>query len=301
MRRLAFLLVVGLVHAMLVWSGDVLLVYALLGFALLAARRVADGALWALLVACLLFPAVAEVLRPVVFAGGEAVAAFQYQQWEQSNDLAFGRGSFADAVRETARIFAWSWRSPFGLFSYTSFFVQMATGIVAGFLLGRRDWPALPIGGEAAERRLVRTAFVVALASALVGTLGAAVLGGTAGAFVATLGTTFSRASLAAFYALVVVRFVRRLDRMPAWLLPLQQAGRMPLTNYLLQTALASFVFYGWGLGLWNTAGPMFETALAIVLFVAVQLPLSAAWMARRRYGPLEYVWRRFTYDSPLR
>ena len=37
------------------------------------------------------------------------------------------------------------------------------------------------------------------------------------------------------------------------------------------------------------------------LLFVAVQLPLSAAWMARWRYGPLEYVWRRFTYDSPLR
>ncbi len=74
----------------------------------------------------------------------------------------------------------------------------------------------------------------------------------------------------------------------------------MPLSNYLLQTALASFVFYGWGLGLWRSLGPALETALALALFVFVQLPLGSAWMKRFRFGPLEYVWRRFTYGSTL-
>ena len=78
-------------------------------------------------------------------------------------------------------------------------------------------------------------------------------------------------------------------------------AGRMPLSNYLLQTALASALFYGWGLGLWNTTGPALETAIAIVLFCAVQLPLSAAWLAYFRQGPLEALWRRFTYGAPAR
>jgi uncharacterized protein len=72
----------------------------------------------------------------------------------------------------------------------------------------------------------------------------------------------------------------------------------MPLTNYLLQTALASFVFYGWGLGWWNSVGPAIEMLLAIALFVAVQLPLSSAWLARFRLGPLEWAWRRFTYGA---
>ena len=64
----------------------------------------------------------------------------------------------------------------------------------------------------------------------------------------------------------------------------------------LLQTALAIFVFHGWGLGLWNSVGPVGEMALSVILFVFVQLPVSVAWLKRFRYGPVEYVWRRLTY-----
>jgi uncharacterized protein len=52
---------------------------------------------------------------------------------------------------------------------------------------------------------------------------------------------------------------------------------------------------------LWNSVGPAGEIALAVVLFVAVQLPLSHAWFRRFRYGPLEYLWRRFTYGAAPR
>lgn len=299
-RRLSFLFIVGLVHAMLLWSGDVLLIYAILGFALLALRRVGDRMLYALIAACLILPAIAEVLRPTLFPGGfETVAAFQYQQFEASNDLEYGHGSFLDAVRETARVFDWGWRSPFGLFVYASFFVQMATGILVGFVVGRRGWPKRPFAGAAAERRAPWTALLVAIGCGVIESV-ALVVGGAGGVFVSMLARTIGRASLAACYALAVGRYVRDHPELPRWLRPLRDAGRMPLTNYLLQTALASFVFYGWGLGLWNSAGPVLETTLAVLLFVAIQLPLSSAWMTRFRYGPLEYLWRRFTYGSPL-
>ncbi len=295
-RRLSFLFVVGLVHAMLLWSGDVLLIYAILGFAMLALRRLGDAPLVALIAACLIFPAFAEALRPMLFSEGfETVAAFEYQQFEASNDLEYGHGSFLDAVRETARVFDWSWRSPFGLFVYVSFFVQMATGILIGFVLGRRGWPMRSLGDDDAQRRAPWIALLVAIGCGLVEGLGLFV-GGTGGVFAATLARTIGRASLAACYALAVVQLVRGHPELPRWLRPLRDAGRMPLTNYLLQTALASFVFYGWGLGWWNSVGPALETALAVFLFVAIQLPLSSAWMARFRHGPLESIWRRFTY-----
>jgi uncharacterized protein len=89
-----------------------------------------------------------------------------------------------------------------------------------------------------------------------------------------------------------------RSGAVPRWLRPLACAGRMPLSNYLLQTVLASLIFYGWGLGFWGQAGPTVETLLAIALFVFVQLPLSCGWLRRFRYGPLEYLWRRFTYGA---
>jgi uncharacterized protein len=297
-RRLAFLLVVGLVHARLLWSGDVLLVYALLGFVLLALRRLGDRAFLALIAACLVFPALAEVLRPVLFAAGEAVAAFEYQQFVAADDLAYGHGSFLDAVRETARIFDWSWRSPLGLFTYVSFFVQMATGTLVGFVLGRRGWPACPIASAAAERRAPWSALAVAMGCAVIEPIAFVALQGDGAVFVSMLARTIGRASLATCYALVVVRVVRDRRELPAWLRPLRDAGRMPLSNYLLQTVLASFVFYGWGLGWWNRAGATRETVLALALFVFVQLPLSSVWLARFRYGPLEYAWRRFTYGA---
>jgi uncharacterized protein len=297
-RRLAFLFFVGLVHAMLIWSGDVLLVYALVGFALLGLRRLGDRALYVLIAACLVFPALTDALRTTLVSRGfETVATFQYQQFQASNDLAYGRGSFLDAMRETARVFDWSWRSPFGLFMYASFFVQMATGILVGFVAGRRGWPARPLADVAAERRAPRQALLVAIGCGVIEVI-AFGWGGQAGLFVSAFARTIGRASLAACYALAVVRLVRDHRELPRWLRPLRDAGRMPLSNYLLQTALATFVFYGWGLGLWNRAGPAVEIGLAIALFVAVQLPLSHAWFKRFRYGPLEYIWRRFTYGS---
>lgn len=48
--------------------------------------------------------------------------------------------------------------------------------------------------------------------------------------------------------------------------------------------------------GFWGRLGPAQETALAVALFVAVQLPISVWWLGRFRYGPVEYLWRPVTY-----
>jgi uncharacterized protein len=300
-RRLAFLLVVALVHAMLLWSGDVLVVYALLGFVMLALRRAGDRLLIALLIGCLLFPAVSEALRPLLFSPAtETIAAFQFGQFQASNDAAFGRGSFLDAVRETARVFAWSTGSAIGLYGYLAFAIQMATGILAGFVLGRRGWPR-----DAALRQrtacLLWPALALAAAGNTIATLGATAFASLLGAPLAMFATAFARtigrAALAVVYALVVIRLVGS-GALPPWLDSLRQAGRMPLTNYLMQTLLATICFYGWGLGWWGRADATAETALAILLFVAVQVPFSKAWLRRHASGPLEALWRAFTYGQ---
>jgi uncharacterized protein len=176
----------------------------------------------------------------------------------------------------------------------------MATGILVGFVVGRRGWPSRPLADADAERRAPGKALLVAIGCGVIEVL-AFGLGGEAGVVVSALARTIGRASLAACYALAVVRIVRDHRALPPWLGPIRDAGRMPLSNYLLQTALATFVFYGWGLGWWNSVGPAAEIALATLLFVAIQLPLSHAWLRRFRYGPLEYLWRRFTYGSAPR
>ncbi len=104
-----------------------------------------------------------------------------------------------------------------------------------------------------------------------------------------------SRPAMMIFYVLVIVRLAQQ----PAWrarLVPMAAAGRMPLTNYLMQTAVCITLFYGWGLGLWGRVGPAWGLLLALLIFFAVQVPWSLWWLRRHERGPLEMLWSRATY-----
>jgi uncharacterized protein len=104
-----------------------------------------------------------------------------------------------------------------------------------------------------------------------------------------------SRLFVMAFYVATIVRAANN----PVWrvrLAPIAMAGRMPLTNYLLQTLLATSLFYGWGLGLWGKTGPAANIGIAVTIFFVIQVPLSVVWLKRFELGPMEYVWRLLTY-----
>ena len=70
--------------------------------------------------------------------------------------------------------------------------------------------------------------------------------------------------------------------------------GRMALTNYLMQSILCGFYFYGYGLGHFGM-GRAAQFVFVAVVFVA-QIAFSHWWLARFRYGPMEWLWRGFTY-----
>ena len=104
-----------------------------------------------------------------------------------------------------------------------------------------------------------------------------------------------SRLGLMCFYVLTIVRLAQQ----PVWqrrFAPIAAAGRMPLTNYLMQTLIGTSLFYGWGFALWGQVGPAAELLLAPVIFFALQVPLSLWWLRRFDYGPIEYLWRIGTY-----
>jgi len=70
--------------------------------------------------------------------------------------------------------------------------------------------------------------------------------------------------------------------------------GRMALTNYLLQSLICAIYFHGYALGHWGM--PRAQQLLFVVLVYAAQLAFSHWWLARFRYGPMEWLWRGFTY-----
>ena len=82
-------------------------------------------------------------------------------------------------------------------------------------------------------------------------------------------------------------------QRLLGWLAP---AGRMALTNYLMQSVIASAFFYGYGLGHWGM--PRAQQALFVLVVFSLQVLLSHWWLARFRYGPMEWLWRWMTYGT---
>jgi uncharacterized protein len=80
------------------------------------------------------------------------------------------------------------------------------------------------------------------------------------------------------------------------WLAPVGQAGRMALTNYMLQIAVLDLLASGYGFGL--KLRPLVYAPAAIVFF-AIEAALSTMWLARFHFGPLEWLWRTFTYLRP--
>ena len=76
------------------------------------------------------------------------------------------------------------------------------------------------------------------------------------------------------------------------WLAP---SGRMALTNYLMASVVLSTLFYGYGFGLYGQVSRVGQVGIVLALLV-VQVLMSRWWLARHRYGPLEWVWRWFTW-----
>ncbi len=87
-------------------------------------------------------------------------------------------------------------------------------------------------------------------------------------------------------------------DRWHRKLSPLKWAGRMALTNYLMQSAAFNAVAYNYGLGMYSKLTGAVVLLYSVVFFLA-QVWLSRWWLTRFRFGPVEWLWRSLTYGKP--
>ena len=75
----------------------------------------------------------------------------------------------------------------------------------------------------------------------------------------------------------------------------LAAVGRMAFTNYILQSVIATGLFYGYGFGLFG-AVERWRQFLIVLIIWAFQLWMSPVWLSKFRFGPLEWLWRSLTY-----
>lgn len=283
-RRLGFLLLLGLAHLFLVWDGDVLTLYAVLGILAAPLLGLPTRVLLVLAIALL-----GAHLYPLPFPPPFASFSALRNHVLEANRV-YATGSFGEAlafrireVRPVAALLLWTTPRVLGL-----------------FLLGACAWRKGIFRGE--QRMLVRVAAVIGL-----GLGGALSWATTASLDLGTWRDVVTRSAslvLALGYAsAVVVAFERPgLRRVQAALRLLAPLGRMALTSYLTQSVVLSVLFYGWGLGLFGRLGEAEAAAIGVAIFVA-QAALSAAWLRRYRFGPVEWLWRSITYGArqPMR
>ncbi|NBD96258.1 MAG: DUF418 domain-containing protein [Gammaproteobacteria bacterium] len=299
LRRLFVLLLIGLAHMLLVWSGDILLVYSLSAFIMVLLfrntplKRLWKWAIvfWALPVLLMWLGALSiEATRVDPEAHAEVMASFQADRAEAKDAVAraaqvHAEGSYVENVAQRGR-------DLWFLFSVAPFWIPPFLGF---FLLGRwliatgrlrepeahrawlRRWRArgllvgLPLAAAAAWLMHGQDMMMPSLQAALGMTLAA-----IASVFV-PLG-----------YLSAVTLGWRRLSFMAP-------AGRMALSNYLLQSLFWTWVFLGYGLGLWGQVPRAGQVLLALAFF-ALQVVLSHWWLGRFRFGPAEWLWRSLTY-----
>ena len=303
LRRTLALLVIGLIHLLLIWSGDILTVYALIALPLLVIfRHVPTGQLpyWALglfgltllMVAGLSAMGALAQLDPAV--GAIMQDELQKQAAEMARLMAgeraaYGSGTYAQAVWQ--RVLDAAVMLPYTLLmggQILAMFVLGSWFVRSGAIVQRQAWPrlyaalrwvALPVG---LGLMLLSFWMVPTVAFDRLD-----LVSGTA----AVLVLMGSQAMSLGYLAWIL----RLLDAGVRWLRWLAPAGRMALTNYLGQSLVCTLVFYGYGLGYFEQLARAWQVPFVFALF-ALQVLFSHWWLARYRYGPAEWVWRAATY-----
>ena len=295
-RRLLALLLIGLVHAILIWDGDILVTYALLGFPLLLFRKRSDRTLLVAAVLCILIPVLISTPGPAaLLREAHARATDNYLQ-------AMLVGRSANVLAEGSYLEATLHRLESLRFGYSQF-IYWATHVFGMFLLGlyagrRKIFQNIP-AHLLLFRKVMWWGLIVGLTCNLMFVSVAASPDRVASSYyeLATRGArTIGGPALCLFYISAIVLLVQK----RTWyerLYPFAAVGRMAMSNYLSQSVVCTLIFYGYGLGIYGHLGPAITLILSLVIY-RLQISLSDWWLDRYRFGPAEWLWRSLTYGK---
>jgi uncharacterized protein len=303
-RRMLALLGFGLMHAYLVWHGDILVWYALCG---LVVYRFRNNEARSLIVLGLCMVAVASLAS--IFFGWS-------MRWWPPDSIADLTQSFkptSEKIAENLAAFRGGWmretvyRAPISFQSQTFVFAIWGIWRAGGLMLVGMGLFKL---GVLRAARSARFYALLAAAGALVGI--PAIVYGTRANFAAGWDIRYSFffgaqynywGSIAASLAWVgLVMLVCKKGILTAVTSRLAAVGRTAFTNYLAQSLICTAVFYGFGLGLYGSVERTGQVLIVLAVW-AVQLVVSPLWLRRFRFGPFEWAWRSITYGKrqPMR
>lgn len=303
-KRNIWLLLLGIVHAYLIWYGDILVVYALCGFVVILFRNRSAKTQF--------------VLGALMLGIGSALAlmaGLSIDSWppEQLADSVQDWAPSAALIAEQVAIYQGSWteqqahRVPYAVEFHTFVFFFWALWRAGGLMLigmAVYRWGLLSASLDPARyRRLLLVGLLLGLPLVAWGLYRNEADGWVfeTGFFLNAQFNYWGSLLVSLAYICVVMLWCLG-DRLAALKTRLAAVGRMAFSNYIAQSLICTLVFYGHGLGQFGQ-WERWQLLLLVLGVWAVLLLVSPWWLARYRFGPLEWLWRSLTYmkRQPMR
>ncbi|WP_280234627.1 DUF418 domain-containing protein [Nocardia cyriacigeorgica] len=281
LRRCAALLLIGIAHICLLWIGDILTLYAVLGVILVLLRKIRPRT--ALITGAVLYVLFASLAFIPGSGGGIGMLG-------QIFDLEAIRTGFLGSVPET---FATQLETGPRFLLFT--FVGQGFTSMGMFLIGLAAGKARLFEDADRLRRWTPRALLIGAAIGLPISIATVVVHTLYGKVPTYLfgAQELINPFITVFYVAALV-WLARSGRVPA-LHRMQPAGRMAASNYLGQSVVMAVVFTGYGLALGDRIPPFAVLAIAVATYLA-QLWVSERWLRGHPYGPVEWVLRAATY-----
>lgn len=303
-RRMIILVLIGCTHLMLVWSGDILLLYAVLGMLLPLFRKVSDRTTLSVAGALLLLPVVVDA---VCEFSGVFLARYPYDHWwHYAARYGITEANFGTWLRDASSyreiwqfLVQGAWERLYEFVDGNRYFKVMGLFLI-GFVAGRHKIYADLEAHRSLLSKIAVWGSAIGLPLSVVYAI-SAVSSHPWGNAAHTLLYTVSVYPLGFAYAALLGLFCIGHKHLSIWQW-FAAPGRMALTNYISQSLIGVCLFYGIGLGLGASLG-LGQTELVALAVFLFQILFSRAWLTLFRFGPLEWIWRMLTYGhylSPL-
>lgn len=294
-RRMLILVIIGFLHLMFIWSGDILLLYAVGGLLLTLMIGLSDKSLFILALSLIMIPVGLDAL--IEFGGFDFPEPFYQAWWNKAEALGINEANFASWLRD-----ANSYGQMF------AFLIQGAYERLWEFVEGHR----LPkvvglfiLGYLASKHRLYTRLQDLPLLKALYWSVSIGLPTSLLYAWSATSGHPWGLTVHSLLYAVSVIPLAI-VFIIGICLLYLQSPksvvfrwlaapGRMALSCYISHSLIGVLLFYGLGFGLGTSLGLVYIELIALVVFF-IQIIVCRIWLNYFRFGPLEWLWRMLTY-----
>lgn len=292
-RRLFILLLLGAVHLVFLWYGDILHTYALAGFILLLfyKRKPKTLLIWAFSLVGVFY---------LLYSTPYTIPAPMYEEiMQQAGQETAGKLNEYVGMYESGSYLEWiGYRMGAEILPILSQEIFIIMDVLAMFLFGLYAGKIGIFQSFTVHQKKIRGVWLTAMIlsiplAAMVAALKMNIVDhGVYQQISVHLFTGLSGVTLCFFYITSIILLMQK-ETWRRLLRPLGFMGQMALTNYLMQTVISVFIFLG--LNFYGKVSLIEGTLLAIVILIC-QMVISQIWMKHFRFGPMEWLWRTWTY-----